>query len=343
MQFLSRFFGKKHSEPSAPIAAPSSSVASKDWRTNELHLQVLNRFLSAREADNGVPGFWEAALGEPAAAVIQRFSKLGLLVPGSLPEVLTICSSGAELKALLKARGLKVSGRKEEQALRLVEADAEGMARLYAGRVVLKCSDEARIVVEEYNAQKAREWAAAVAASRDALLAHDFEAAVTVAREYNVKQLKLEPPNPLAIPERPTTVKEAAAELAQIVNVRPKILKALAEHEWEPLLIVFVLSKLFGRTCDDWWPEEFVGVPQFEPIVALRMVGFHLQHLRDCASWARLGITKAKIRGCGEDSCEACQKLADRLWPLDDLPELPYENCTCELGCRCFAAPDIPY
>jgi len=46
--------------------------------------------------------------------------------------------------------------------------------------------------------------------------------------------------------------------------------------------------------------------------------------------------TKAKIRTCNDSHvCPACQEIASMTWPIDQVPELPYEKCTSETGCRC--------
>jgi hypothetical protein len=45
---------------------------------------------------------------------------------------------------------------------------------------------------------------------------------------------------------------------------------------------------------------------------------------------------------CGADSCGACQQLDGKRFALDKLPEMPYEKCTCEVGCRCLLTAVIP-
>jgi len=42
------------------------------------------------------------------------------------------------------------------------------------------------------------------------------------------------------------------------------------------------------------------------------------------------------IRTCNDDHvCPACREIASRIWPIDQVPELPYEKCTSKTGCRC--------
>jgi hypothetical protein len=66
--------------------------------------------------------------------VIDGMLALGLLEPVSLLEKVEFCHTGAELKKMLSSRGLRVSGKKAEQARRLIEDDSEGIEKLCVHR-----------------------------------------------------------------------------------------------------------------------------------------------------------------------------------------------------------------
>jgi hypothetical protein len=34
--------------------------------------------------------------------------------------------------------------------------------------------------------------------------------------------------------------------------------------------------------------------------------------------------------------CPACAAIAQQTYPLSEVPELPYDGCSHELGCRCM-------
>jgi hypothetical protein len=46
------------------------------------------------------------------------------------------------------------------------------------------------------------------------------------------------------------------------------------------------------------------------------------------------------IISCANDSlvCPACKKLSGKRFKISEVPELPYEQCTSEMGCRCDVA-----
>jgi hypothetical protein len=42
------------------------------------------------------------------------------------------------------------------------------------------------------------------------------------------------------------------------------------------------------------------------------------------------------IYNCEDDTvCEACRKIAGEYTNINEVPELPYSDCSCEFGCRC--------
>jgi hypothetical protein len=48
----------------------------------------------------------------------------------------------------------------------------------------------------------------------------------------------------------------------------------------------------------------------------------------------KAGIEKVKVLAF-QDSCKACKKLENKQYKLHQIPVLPYEHCTHEMGCRC--------
>src|SRR5438876_1187083 len=44
-----------------------------------------------------------------------------------------------------------------------------------------------------------------------------------------------------------------------------------------------------------------------------------------------------------EDSCASCFAVAGIVYPIDEAPALPIENCTCSAGCRCVYRPVMSY
>ena len=176
-----------------------------------------------------------------------------------------------------------------------------------------------------------------------ALRARDFANASHVVGAYESKQFRLDPPNPLALPARPREAAADVASLKQIFTLRPKLLRALAEGEWEPLHIVTGLNYLLGgRVSGDDLPDDFVGVPNMDRHTVVLTMQFHVKHVHDLERMRSVGIRQAKILCCNAGSCEHCLSISGKRFTLDRLPELPYEKCTSDMGCRCMVTAVIP-
>jgi len=360
MSLFERLFGKMKAAatPEATSDLPRRVDQPIDWSKSEIHLILLSQFLKPISADN-VPDNWESVLGESPQLTVERFIKNGLLVPLSLKAKVEYCNTIADLKKLLKERGLKVGGKKQELVERLVTADEVGMLNLHTAKakMVIECSSEIRPRILQYVADKEGEFNNAVAEALMALRLKDFAKASHTIGAYESKQLQL-PKSGCRInvdtlqpefyelpPASPRKTADDVEALTEIFSLRPKILRNLAEEEWDPLHIVVALSHLLhGRVSFEWLPTGFVGVSKFDTATTVRMMNFHINHIHDVKRMRGIGITKGKILCVGPNagSCDECIKIADTLYSLDRLPELPYEKCTCDMGCRCLVVAKIP-
>lgn len=58
----------------------------------------------------------------------------------------------------------------------------------------------------------------------------------------------------------------------------------------------------------------------------------------------RAGQSAVEVIGPNDrDVCEECQAIQGRRYKLDEVPELPYDRCTNETGCRCWVVPVSSY
>jgi hypothetical protein len=313
-----------------------------NWASSQPHLALLLRFLTARDAEHGVPDHWEPMFGMRPQRVIDGMVALGLLEPVSLLEKIEICHTGAELKNLLSSRGLKVSGKKSEQARRLIEADPEGLEKLLMHRKVIRCAPAVSAIVSAWVAEQEKSAETAIDGVIVALRRHDFKTAMRIADTYS--ESKFRPPNhpaqdAMTIKSAPRSREKREADLAMVFTLRPKILDGMQPEQWEGLYLNYAVWQLLGSTAPEKCMPGFAGVGVMDSATATRMLGFYVKHQSDIARMRESGIKKAKIIGIG--GCEACLALNNKTFPLDKLPELPYKDCTCELGCRCCTRPDI--
>lgn len=341
MGWFSKLFGKK------PISRQQESTARRslvpaNWTSSPAHLVLLERFLSVRDAESGVPDFWEPMFGAQPQRVVDEMIELRLLEHVPLPKKVVFCHTGAELKKKLSSRGLKVSGKKVEQAQRLIESDPEGMEKLYRHRKIVRCVPAVSQIVMDWTDAQARLFDAATEELIAALRDRDLKTAVNVADAY--RERKFHPPNhpaqdAMTIKLPPRSLGERAEELATIFTMRPKILSGLRPEQWVGLHLNYIVWQLMGRSAPEKCIPGFTGFGAMDRDTVTRMLAFYVRHQGDLARWRELGIKNGTIFCCNSGSCDACIALDQRIDRLDKLPELPYRECTCALGCRCLVNP----
>lgn len=328
------FMFRKTQPASPPAQVPPTRAL--DWRYSEPHLLLLSQFLLAQRPEWLSQPYLEEALGEKPDVAISRFIAEGMLVQASLAGKLQTTFKPAELKPFLKERNLRVSGAKADLIERLIAADPDGMAAKVAHENILECSPEARAIAETHVGRMRADKDAAIAESLALLKAHNFAKASLSVSSYEAKQVH---PRGVGIDWSNPDARENTNMLRTIFERRPKLLDGLADSEWEPLRIGAAMMHLWGSSrASQWLPQDFVGIEKFDNDTAARMILFNAQHATRIARDRKIGVKRFKILGSG-DSCPACKRIAGKAFPIESIPDLPYEHCTCAMGCRCEALP----
>ncbi len=117
--------------------------AHTDWTASPAHLLLLSKFLNSEAAERfDNDDRWAAVLHEHPADAIRGFREDGALEAADLDEVMDRVFKAGDLKTMLKERGLKISGPKNELIQRLIENDPAGMKTATKNSVVYRCSEK---------------------------------------------------------------------------------------------------------------------------------------------------------------------------------------------------------
>ena len=285
--------------------------------------------------------YWDGPLGEPAGAAVQRFIALGWLVPATLAAKLDSRFRTSDLKPLLKERGLRVSGRKDELIERLIAADESGMTALVAEMKVYECSSESRVRAEQYKLEQAEKRATTEDRALNQLRAHEFAGVSQTVAAFEAVQVFS---RGIGIDWSKHNVSRDVSQLKIIFEAKPRILDGLVDAEWEPLRVAVGMMALWGTgNAKAWLPASFVGVAKFDADTAARMLLFGSTHKLRLAEYRQLSDRGVRAKGfqvsVTTDPCQTCKKMAGKRYGLNDLPELPHAECTHPYGCRCMAMP----
>ncbi len=151
-------------------------------------------------------------------------------------------------------------------------------------------------------------------------------------------------PRGLSIKWRHYNPTRDVAMLRTIFVSRLKILAHLNDKELDQLRIAAGMMHLWGTSAaKEWLPPDFETELAMDSDAAVRMLGSYVSHQINMAEYRQSRVIKAvEIYNCNDSSvCDACRKLARRKYKLNKVPELPYEKCTSEMGCRCWVVPVV--
>ena len=96
------------------------------------------------------------------------------------------------------------------------------------------------------------------------------------------------------------------------------------------------------RRAKNFIPPNLETGLLLDGISAARMIKFHALNQVHLAQCRDLGCKSVEISTANDGvTCEACQKIGVRKYRIDKVPELPYEKCTSDSGCRCSYFPVI--
>jgi SAP domain len=299
------------------------------------HSLLLSRFRSPSaprwEMTTAESSAWTTALSETPNSAINRFIQANLLVPfsPSTPETLTQGLASiygvVQLKAMLKLRQLKVSGKKDELIARLVHSHSQGLMRDVLALGLYHCSDAGMNFVFQLEERKQRAYANAVAA----IHAKDYSAAI---REYQALE------DDLAFPKFEFEGTPRPALIQFVMTVTPTILDGCSQEVLSRLRIAIALQCVGGRHAPREVLRGFNTGIRLDAETAARMIYFSARHTEDMQQWKQMRVIQvAHLATPG--SCSVCMGFNGHKWNIDQAPELPYPHCTSETGCRCLYLP----
>ncbi len=314
------------------------SIEGFEGKKSNAHLLLLSKFVHPRKTEYFENDSWKDVLGEPPKHAIERFIKGGLIEEPNLIGTLSGGFFGNELKDMLKKRGLPVSGQKDEMIQRLVDADPNHMKKIAAGLTVLVCTQHGKELADEYiTAEKGRR-VQVEQQTIECIKERDFKKASSTVFTYEAEQVFPRG----GIDWGSHNPDREIGLLNTIFNNTPKILAKLDNDKLENLRIGAAMIALWGKNeVKKWLPPNFETGISLGESVAADMFFFYALHLANLKRFRESGFAYTEIKYYYANSCDACKKLANRKYKLDEVPELPHEHCTNEMGCRCIVSPII--
>jgi hypothetical protein len=310
-----------------------------NWRNSPAHLLLLAEFVQPRDPDDVCRmKKWQAVFGDDLRQTIRLFGQERLIIRCSLEEHLNYAFGTPALQVMLKERHLPVSGNRSEMIGRLIFSDREGMKQAVAKVFVLRCSEQSRAIVERFLGEQRREHARTESQVAEVLKKGKLEEACRMVAAFEASQVF---PRDSEVDWQQYVPDQDLVVLRTIADCRPKVLSKLGGKQQSQLRIAASLMYLWKvNKADEWLPGGFRSGLPVDNASAVRMLVSHAVYKTDLARYQASHIDVVRIYHVGDELvCDACRALETATYPIDRVPELPYEKCTCNVGCRCFIKP----
>lgn len=345
MNLFARLFGQKPAQAvrevgeqateAPPTTTASGRSASVKW--TDAQLKFLSGFLKGGQFKADGRSYWSDVLGESPAKTVQCLIDAELLAPAPLVAKLESTFKVTEIKALLRERGLPVSGKKADAIARLVELDTSGMEAKVAKVSAYICTESGRELADAYLKREDEHRRRAREQTFELVCAGSLRQAWSAVAEYERTQVFV---RGLGVNWSQRPSEEDLSRLKAILEARPTILKNVAESDWLSFQRAAAMMELFGeRSGRAWLPEGFIGASNLDIETAIRMVLFAGDHHAKIQQFRRTGCSRVEVSGSGDASCPVCKKMGGNKHQISQVPELPHPDCTHEMGCRCLILP----
>jgi len=278
---------------------------------------------------------WRKALRASPKKAIKWLYQEGYIIDAPLEDRLDAVFRLVDLKEIAKEHKLPVSGRKSVVIQRLVDADRLKMESKVSGiKGIYICSEKGRVIADQFKSLRDEEKRNCEVEMLKLLNQRQFKEATKAFIQYQNKQVF------------PTGINNSNARnyyslLDFIFNSEPAFIKDLDSWSKEILRVICAMNSFWmTKIPDRWLPENFTWSYKFDLEKCCQMMNQYsfIQFKIERIKSMRDLFDKVQIR-CSDDVCNNCKKNKNKIFNIEDMPELPNPDCTHELGCRCMIYP----
>jgi len=132
--------------------------------------------------------------------------------------------------------------------------------------------------------------------------------------------------------------KEGMNRIRDIFDKTPRILKGIDKDCLEKLRPLAAMMYIWGdKSVRSWETENMETGIHLDADVVARMLIFHAHNLNEIEEARSLaGFKTVEVLDARDENvCPACREISGKKYKIEKVPEVPYPECTSDMGCRC--------
>jgi len=299
--------------------------------------ELLTKFLTPTDIEywfnQDYLSYWNSILPREIKEELKFFIENQILIEEKSLVYKLEYKSDAEMKKICKENGLKVSGSKNEKAIRIAENIPEIAEKIIPKKILYKCNSPVIELINSYKNKIANEQKELEEKFIDLCFKNEYQNAINAFCEWNKK---------LVFPHDAETfyLNKMLFELKIIMENIPKILDKIPENVLKDARAKAIISIIFNNkpNISNLYQTNFKY--NLASCVYLLM-----NYARNCYEVYEARIRqkenpnwhlKFKVSCSCENACYECCIHNDKEFSLDNPPEIPNPNCKNENGCRCL-------
>jgi|GEM_PF-2266876 len=277
---------------------------------------------------------WQDVLPDPEYTV-KFFSEGDLIRPLTQIETIDLNLTKVEIQDVLRTHNKPVSGLKDELIKRALNIDENIFNDKLKEESIYKCTEKGLKLVKIFENYQQKLQKKVKEEILSQLENRQFRSCLELRKKFEDEKVF---PSPPGMGTWSTFISSTLEQLQLIFSKRPTILKEISDDNLEKLRLGAGFLAIWGESKPD---KDLISRElecKFDFDVACRMLLFHASHIQDLTRYEESNVVRKVEIIASNDSCDNCKKIDGKKFEIDKVPELPYPNCTCELGCRCTIA-----
>lgn len=307
---------------------------------NPLFFHLLMKFREPKNSKDFDQNQWAIILGKDFDDVLQIFIHENLITEASTPDYLVKYFSAEELKNMARERKVKLSGKKSDIASTLFDTDPIGMddQKLYF-LPLFRINDIGKDIDNKYFSSLFTNTNNNILESLHRQIIEAKDRLISYCRQQQKTSPSYEDAisNSFEIPY--VHIYEPDIDLINNIFSRtPKTLDDVIITELQLFRLETIFRLVFGpRKYESIFPRDYETRHRLGNWGIISALETHAKFIH--------GLEEAKkgnfrfiefFSSSGQDACPYCKNIAEKLYEIEDVPELPFSGCTHPDGCRCW-------